>query len=370
MKRFSVLGLVLLAAPSLALAQAAPADTSLRVTFGGFADTYYAYDFGKPASMDRSFAGGSTFTTQPARHNEFNVNLAYVEANLSGDRVRGRLALQAGTSVHSNYSGEPSVGVLSGGTLSRHIQEAFAGYQVTPSLWIDGGIFYSHMGMESWASKDNLAYTRSLAAEYSPYYSSGVRATWAASPKLTARVDVVNGWQNISETNTDKGVGLRLDYAATSTIALTYYNFFNGETGGRQRMFNGVGLKLTPDAKTTLVAQFDVGSLEAARGGGDASSWYGFTVMGRRALTEHVALVGRVERFDDEDQVNIATGLSDPFRGNGLSIGFDVAPHAQFLWRTELRGFSNEDSIFPNADGPGTISSRSLFVVSSFSLIF
>lgn len=370
MKRSVQFALAFLASPVLVLAQGAPADTSLKVTFGGFLDMYYAYDFGKPSTLDRSFAGGATFTTQPARHNEFNINLAYVEAALSGDRVRGRLALQAGTSVQSNYAGEPAVGAISGGTLSRHIQEAWAGYQVTPSLWIDGGVFYSHMGMESWASKDNLAYTRSLTAEYSPYYSSGLRATWTMSPKLTARVDVVNGWQNISETNTDKGAGLRLDFAPSSAVTLSYYNFFNGETGGRKRMFNGAGLKVAPDAKTTLLAQFDVGSLESTVSGVDASSWYGFTVMGRRALTDRLAVVGRVERFDDEHQVNIATGLNDPFRGNGVSVGVDVTPHARFLWRTELRGFSNEGSVFPNADGSNSFSSRNVFMVSSLALIF
>jgi hypothetical protein len=348
---------------------AAQSDTTYKVTFGGFVDSYYAYDFGKPATLDRSFAGGATFTTQPARHNEFNINLAYVEALVSGNRVRGRLALQAGTSVQSNYSAEPAVGFNSGPSLARHIQEAYAGYQVTPSVWVDGGIFYSHMGMESWASKDNLTYTRSLPAEYSPYYSSGVRAIWAATPKLTAQLHVVNGWQNISETNTDKGVGLRLDFNPSSTVSLSYYNFINGETGGRQRMFNGAGVKLTPNTQTTLLAQFDVGSLDNAAGG-DAANWYGFTVIGKRALTDKVAVVGRVERFDDENQVNIATGLSDPFRGNGASIGLDVTPHAKFLWRTELRGFSNKDSVFPNADGAGAVSSRNILLVTSLGLIF
>src|SRR6185503_900940 len=109
-------------------------------------------------------------------------------------------------------------GVVSGPILSRMLQEAYAGYQVTPSLWVDGVIFYAHMGMESWASKDNPIYTRSMTAEYSPYYSSGVRAIWAATPKLTAHLHLVNGWQNISETNTDKGIGLRLDYAASSAL--------------------------------------------------------------------------------------------------------------------------------------------------------
>ena len=71
-------------------------DTAVTVAFGGFVDSYYAYDFGRPVNFDRPF------TTQAVRHNEFNVNLAYVEAKVSGPRVRGRLALQAGTSVQSN----------------------------------------------------------------------------------------------------------------------------------------------------------------------------------------------------------------------------------------------------------------------------
>jgi hypothetical protein len=344
-------------------------DTTVRVTFGGFVDAYYAYDFGRPPTLDRSFAGGATFTTQPTRHNEFNINLAYVDAVLAGPRIRGRLALQAGTSVQSNYGAEPAVGAISGSSLSRHIQEAFAGYQVTPALWVDGGIFYSHMGMESWASKDNLAYTRSLTAEYSPYYSSGVRAFWQMTPKLVARVDVVNGWQNISETNTDKGGGLRLDFNPSSTVSLSYYNFFNGETGGRLRTFNGVGAKLTPNSRLTLLGQFDVGSIDGSDGD-ESSNWYGFTAMARAGLTDKVALVGRVERFDDEDQVNIATGLDDPFKGNGFSIGLDVTPHAKFLWRTELRAFSNNNAVFP--DGPATNGtlSRSVFAVSSFSVVF
>jgi hypothetical protein len=149
----------------------------------------------------------------------------------------------------------------------------------------------------------------------------------------------------------------------------SYYNFFNGETEGRQRIFNGAGAKWTPNSRTALLGQFDFGSLEAADGG-DGSTWYGFTVIGRFALSDHVALAGRFERFDDEDQVNIATGLSEPFRGNGASIGLDVTPQSRFLWRTELRGFWNQDSIFPDADGPNTFSSRSVFMVSSLGLIF
>ena len=62
-------------------------------------DDYYAYDITRPPTIDRSFFGGALFTTQPARNDEFNVNLAYIEANISGNKIHGRFALQAGTSA-------------------------------------------------------------------------------------------------------------------------------------------------------------------------------------------------------------------------------------------------------------------------------
>ena len=75
------------AAPTTSAAPAAP-DTTPKITFGGFVDGYYAFDFNRPATYDRAY------TTQPARHNEFNVNLAYVEAKLDAPTYRGRFALQ------------------------------------------------------------------------------------------------------------------------------------------------------------------------------------------------------------------------------------------------------------------------------------
>lgn len=367
MRKLLLVFCVVTAMPSFVRAQASPPDTTIKVTFGGFVDTYYAYDFGRPPSLDRSFAGGGTFTTQPARHNEFNINLAYVEANLSGNRLRGRLALQVGTSVQSNYAGEPTKGSISGPVLGRHIQEAFAGYQVSPTLWVDAGVFYSHMGMENWVSRDNPTYTRSLVAEYSPYYSSGVRTVWQASPRLAAQLHLVNGWQNISETNTDKGAGLRFDFTASPTVSMSYYNFVNNEAGNRLRVFNGAGAKFT-SARTSLLGEFDYGNLGAASSGGNSSTWWGFTAIARRHLTAKLALSGRVERFDDRYQVNIVTGLSDPFRASGLSAGVDVTPQARFLWRIEARGFFADASIFPG--GTGAARKSGGFIVSSFDLTF
>jgi hypothetical protein len=362
-RTFAALATITALLPFRAKAQAAAADTSIRVTFGGFVDGYYAYDFGRPPSLDRGF------TTQAARHNEFNVNLAYLEAVATGARVHGRLALQAGTSVQSNYAGEPTRGTNSGPSLARHMQEAFAGVRLRPTLWVDAGIFYSHMGLESWASRDNPVYTRSLTAEFSPYYSSGARAVWQATPKLTAQLHLVNGWQNISETNGDKSAGLRLDYARSSSTILSYYNFFDGQPGGLLRIFNGVGAKTTLSPRVQLLGEIDVGTQERATGAG-RSTWYGFTGIARWMTSPTTALVGRIERFDDKDQVIIITGQPDPFRATGGSIGLDWMPFPHFMWRTEAKAFNGQRPVFADRSASGGLSKRDAVVVTSLSVWF
>ena len=359
--------------PSIVAAQQAATDSAPRLSVGGFVDGYFAWDFGRPPSFDRSFAGGTTFTTQPARHNEFNVNLAFVELKLDAPHYRGRIALQTGTSVQSNYAGEPTNGTISGPSLSRMIQEAVAGVRLSENLWVDGGIFYSHLGMESWASRDNLTYTRSLVGDYSPYYQSGVKMTWTPTPKLTAQVDVVNGWQNISENNSGKGAGVRLDYAATPLTTLTYYNFFSNEAGTRLRTFNGVGGKHTTGALTVL-GEFDFGTQRRSLGLDGRSTWFAWTAVAKVQAVPTVAFVLRAEGYNDRDQVIISTGsaggITNPaFRGVGGSVGVDVTPFPRVAFRTELRGWRNRDAVFP--DGRvGAPRKENAFVVSSLSLSF
>jgi hypothetical protein len=355
----------LLTAGALALAAfpaAARAQDSTQapvVSFGAFADAYYAYDMGRPPNGDR------VYTTQPARHNEFNVNLAFVEAKVAHDRYRGRLALQAGTSVQSNYAAEPSRGTVSGPDVARFIQEAVAGVRLGEGLWVDGGIYFSHIGQEGWISRDNPTYTRSLTADYTPYYSAGAKVSWQATPRLAIQGHVLNGWQNIAESNDDKAIGFRVDWQAADGVVLGYDNFIGNErpdsVPGATRVFNEVFAKLTPAAGTDLW-------LTANLGTEDGDSWYSVTLIGRRQLSPRVAIAGRVERYADPEQRIIATGGPDGFEAWGASLNVDVAvlPHA--LWRTEVRGFLGDVPLFPDGDDP--LREEGGFVVTSLAVTF
>src|SRR5205823_189081 len=97
-------------------------------TWSIFADTYYSYDFNKPADHLRP-----SFLYNHNRHNEFNLNLALVEASYNTNKIRANVGLMAGTYTQYNLAAEPE--------LLRHVYEANAGVKISKNnnLWIDIG---------------------------------------------------------------------------------------------------------------------------------------------------------------------------------------------------------------------------------------
>jgi hypothetical protein len=341
-RRLPVLGLSLLLLPVPARAQLPEG-----VRLGAFVDAYYAWDVSRPQALDRAY------TTQPARHSEFNVNLAFLEARVDRGRVHGRLAFQAGTSVQSNYAAEPRLGSVSGPDVSRFLQEAYVGVRVAAPLWVDAGVFYSHIGQESWASRDNPVYTRSLIADYTPYYSAGVRAVWQPRATVTVHVHLVNGWQNVSETNEDKALGLRVEFAPSATVLLGYSGYVGDEQPdslpNRLRLFTQVFARLGRPDRAALWLTADLGRQQ--RPGAGASTWYGLAAIGRVAVGGTFAVSGRIERYADPDGVIVASPIAGGFETTGASVGLDVTLPEGFLWRTELRGFRGDQAIYLDRDG-------------------
>jgi hypothetical protein len=336
--------LTTLVTPGRMNAQNPQLDSATKVSFGGYLDTYYAFDFNRPREHDRAF------TTQAARHNEFNVNLAFLEATLSGNRLRGRVAAQFGTSVQANYASEPRIGTLSGPDVSRFLQEAVVGYELTPHTWIDAGIFLSSFGSENWASRDNWTYTRSMVAENSPYYESGLKVTWRASRSLIAQVHLINGWQNVSENNSGKAVGARLDYSPISAVSLGYDAFLGNEApdsavAGR-RVWNEGIFTIAPSRRFQLRGTVDYGVQRGETSRRD--SWWGYSLIGRYAVTSKLAAAIRSERFEDPAKIIVATGLPYGLRASGYSFSVDFRPAPGLLWRMEYRELASNGALFPS----------------------
>ena len=109
--------LSLLFSSSYGFAQTTDSSKS-KLTFSGYVEAYYTYDFGNPADHNRP-----SFIYSFNRHNEVNLDLGFIKAAYENENVRANLALAAGTYVNANYSAEP--GVL------KNIYEANAGVKIS-----------------------------------------------------------------------------------------------------------------------------------------------------------------------------------------------------------------------------------------------
>ncbi len=316
------------------------AQDSAKTAVGGFVDAYYAYSLQNHPYQTRSY------TTQPLRHNEFNLNLGFVDVKHQSDNIRGRFALQTGTYVESNLATEPE--------LLKHVLEASVGTRFGQNVWVDIGIFPSHIGWEGIVSKDNWTYSRSLVADYSPYYETGISITGNLSEKVTLRGLVLNGWQNINETNDDKAVGTQLQYKPWDAVLLNWSSFIGNErpdsVASRLRIFNDLYAVLTLSPSWSLAVVFDFGFQKQASGS-SYDSWHGSSVMVRHILSKQWAIAGRVEYFSDKYGILISTGTPNNFQTVSGSLNVDYAPAANLLWRLEGRLFSSKDPIYPSETG-------------------
>jgi hypothetical protein len=161
---------------------------------GGYLDTYYGYNFSQPR------VGTNPYFVSSNRHDEMNINLAYMDLRYKSTNFRFRFVPGYGTYMNSNYANE--VGTL------KNIVEANAGLRLSAkrNIWLDFGVFGSPYTNESAISKDHLMYTRSFAPENVPYYLSGVKLSVPLNAKWSTYLFLLNGWQVIQSNDKNKAL--------------------------------------------------------------------------------------------------------------------------------------------------------------------
>ncbi len=333
-------------------------------TFSGYLETYYIYDFSNPADHDRP-----DFLYSFDRHNEVNLNLGLFQADYNTDRVRGELALMAGTYPNANLAAEP--GVL------KNIFAASAGVKVskTKDLWVDAGIFASHIGFESAIGAVCWNMTRSLAAENSPYYLSGAKISYTSdNEQWFISGLLLNGWQRIQRVdgNQTPAFGHQITWTPNERVTLNSSSFIGNDMpddNRQMRYFHNIygQFQLTP--KLGLITGFDIGAQQTDRADSDYDTWYSPVVIARYAPTEKLAVAGRAEYYSDKNGVLVSTETPNGFQTFGYSLNLDVLVSPTALFRIEARTFaSREDNIFMDSDG--IASQNNSFVGTSLSITF
>lgn len=337
-----ILALLMLNLPALGQIARTPQDTTSKLQLEAYADLYYAYNFNRPAGGDQPYFVSMT------RHNEMNINLAYIAVAWTSERVRARVAPAIGTYMNANYAAEE-------GTL-KNVLEASAGIKLSgnKNIWLDAGVLSSPYSNESAISKDQLAYTRSFASEFVPYYLSGVKLSMPLGKKLKASFYLINGWQQIRDENSGKSLGTHLEYRPGENTVINWATYTGSESS-----------EVNPDYGTRYFSDFSVYyhknriSVSACAYAGyqeraiDDGSWWQSVIIGGYDLSTELTLVLRMEYFNDRNQVLIdAPDQSPYFSTYGSSIGLNARPFNNIMLRVEARNLWSSHPVYTRESIP------------------
>ena len=313
-----------------------------KVKIGGLIDTYYGFDFNQPETSDRPYCVSSP------RHNEININLAYIELQYINERVRGRLVPGFGTYINSNYANEK-------GSL-KNLIEANVGVRLSKKhdIWVDAGILGSPFTNETAISKDHLIYTRSFAPEFVPYYLSGVKVSVPIGKKIKAYGYILNGWQEISDVNNSLSLATQIEYRPSKTVLINWDTYVGDEYSkmtpeNRTRYFTDVYLIYNSTKKFSMTSCAYIGLQDKKDSTGNESQaiWWQANVITSYQFNKTISLAGRMEYFNDLKSVMIVPITSvkgfDAFSA-GLCMNVKVGNNA--LFRLEGRTYFSDRNIF------------------------
>jgi hypothetical protein len=311
-----------------------------------YAEPYYSFDFANPSNHQRL-----PFAYNYNRHNEFNLNLGLIQATHTDSSLRASLGLMTGTYAAENLAGEPVV--------LRNIYEARVGVKISHkhNLWVDAGIFPSHIGFESAIGKDCWNLTRSILADNSPYYESGVKLTYTTSgDQWLISALILNGWQKIArdDGNTTPAFGHQIRYTPDKNLTINSSSFIGNifpDGQRRWRYFHNLYAIFTLTKRLALTGGFDCGMQQQSIHSRAYHYWYSPILIARYKIGQKLCISSRAEYYHDPDQVIIITNARNGFRTMGYSANLDIQCSERAVWRIEYRRLMSSDREFLTDDG-------------------
>ena len=317
----------------------AQTDTLKKLTLSAYGELYYSYDFSKPTNHEKP-----GFLFNHKRHNELNANLLLVKANYSEDKYRANIGLMAGNYAQYNLSAEP--------TWAQFIYEANIGIKIPgkKNIWLDAGIMPSHIGFESAISADCWTLTRSLVAENSPYYETGLKLSYSSkNDKLFLSALFLNGWQKIQKPDfiQQPSFGLQATYKPSTMLVINYSNFIGTDKPDSLksfRHFHNVYFQFEPTQNFGITAGFDIGFEKTSLS--NFKSWYSPVVIFKKRIDKKTVVALRGEYYSDKKEIIIETGTNNGFQTFGLSSNVDYLINDKLKWRVEGKMYHSKDEIF------------------------
>ena len=337
-------------------------DSVKKLNVTGYVEAYYCYDIANPSNNTRP-----SFIYSHNKHNEFALNLGFIKMNYQLEKFRANGSLMTGSYAQANLSGEP--GML------KMIFEANIGFKLSKqkNVWLDLGVFPSHIGFESAIGKDCWTLTRSILADNSPYYESGLKITGVSEDeKWMLSILALNGWQRIylSEHYTKPSFGHQLTFKPTSNILLnssSFVGFAGPDSLNQLRYFHNFFGQFQLHEKLNLTVGFDIGSQQNTTERPIYYTWYTPVAIIKYSPLSKLNIAGRIEWYDDRHQQVITTNSANGFQTYGYSLNVDYSLNEHVIFRIEGRGLKSKDDVFIMNQRP---SKENYFLTAAMALSF
>ncbi len=327
------------AATPAAAAAPAPSVWSVGgIDFSGLVDGYYSFNANHPAIS----SNGNQLHNFDYDANTFSLNMAKLTASHDPDPVGFHLDLGFGKAFNQILLGEPNF---------KYLEQAFVSFKPTKGKGFeaDFGEFVTSAGAEVIETKDNWNYSRSLLfAIANPYFHVGLRTSMPITKAFTGGVQVVNGWNNFTDNNSGKTVGITGLYTKPKFVWAG--NYYTGpENTGTNKGFRNLldtTLTLTPNAKFNAYINYDYVQNRNAVAIGESSTNFktgsldhlqGVAVAARVQATGTVAFAGRFEYLADGSAQGGSVGSGNHMKINEFTLTGEWKIPEGLLARVEYR---------------------------------
>lgn len=230
------------------------------------------------------------------------------------------------------------------------ITEAYVSYlaPIGKGMRIDYGKMVTFFGAEVIEAIDNPNYSRSFLFNYAiPFTHTGVKASYAFSDQVNASLHVVNGWDNSTDNNKAKCVGLSIGLTPSDKIS-GYINYMTGPEQTANSRDNRSLLDLVATIKPikplSIILNYDNATEEKLAAGSDAK-WTGVAAIVKYEFSDTYSLAVRGESFDDKDGVRTGTAQ----KLTEVTVTPEIKTASGLIVRPEYRHDSSDKQSF--ADG-------------------
>lgn len=267
------------------------------------------------------------FMVSHAKIGTYEINLLELELRYTHKAWIAQFSPAIGSYMQNNYALEAP--------LRRYIYEGYLQY-ASGKNELAVGTFSSPYTQETPRGIDQLSASRSLAAEYVPYYVSGLRWTRSWSKQLKTQFFVTNGWQRLMLSGARPSLGLLVQYEKKNWK----YNWshFYGDLAPSGKLSPELALN-----RWRFFQEFNVGytnnnwtfqscvyaGLQKHNGVRPLKYWMQGNLQASYALNDHLGFNARTEVFFDPDQV-VFSAASTPFSSLSLGFMYRIGPALQF----------------------------------------